>query len=69
MVLYKSIVARKKPSTEKEVIAYFRDNERIKGKKLKSFTVELDVFATQMDNYTNHNNVHANHYDLIAVFE
>lgn len=69
MVLYKSIVTSKKPSTEKEVIAYFRDNERIKGKKLKSFTVELDVFATQMDNYTSYHNVHANHYDLIAVFE
>lgn len=69
MTLYKNIVTSSKPSTAKEVRSYFRDDERINGKKLKSFTVELDNIGTQMDVYTSYHNENANHYDLTAVFE
>ena len=69
MILYKNIVATSKPNTAKEVRSYFRDDERIKGKRLKSFEVKFDNFGTQMDDYTNYHNVNANHYDLTAVFE
>ena len=69
MTLYKNIVSSNKPSTAEEVRRYFRNDERIKGKRLKSFSVELDNFGTQMDPYTSYHNVYADHYDLTAVFE
>ena len=69
MTLYKNIVSSSKPSTAEEVRSYFRDDERIKGKRLKSFTVKLDNLGTQMDPYTSYHNVYANHYKLTAVFE
>lgn len=69
MTLYKNIVSTSKPNTAKEVRGYFRDDERIKSKKLKYFKAELDNIGTQMDDYTNYHNVNANHYDLTVVFE
>ena len=69
MTLYTNIVTSSKPTTAREVRAYFRDDERIKGKKLKSFSVELDVLGTNMDPYTDYHNVYANHYDITAEFE
>lgn len=69
MTLYKNIVSGSKPSTAKEVRSYFHGDERIKGKRLKSFTVELDEIGTQTDPYTSYHNVYENHYDLTAVFE
>ena len=69
MILFKNIVSNTKPTTAKEVISYFRGDERIKGKRLKFFNVKYDELGTQMDDYTSYYNIDANHYDIIAVFE
>ena len=68
MTLYTNIVTSEKPTTAREVRACFRGDERIKGKRLKSFTVELDTLETSTDPYTSYHNIGANHYDVIAEF-
>jgi hypothetical protein len=69
MTLFKNIVSSTKPTTAEEIRNYFHDDERIKGKRLKSFDVKYDNFGTQMDDYTCYHNVNANHYNITAVFE
>ncbi len=69
MMLYKNIITSKKPTTQEEIINYFRDDERIKGKRLTYFKVELDHLNTSMDCFADYRKVHKSYYDLIAIFE
>jgi len=69
LTLSTHIVTVSKPSNKREVRQLFRNDPRIKGKKLISFTVELDKFETERDPYTNYHNLHADHYDITATFE
>ncbi len=68
MIIVKKIVATKKPETSKEVISFFEKDERIKGKKLKSFSVLLDIFGTDNNDFIRHNDFGVNNYKVIAVF-
>ena len=73
MTLRTHIVTTQKPTTKREIRAWFNFESRfktmIKGKKLLSFSVERDAFASDMDPYTSYHNVYASHYDIIAVFQ
>jgi hypothetical protein len=69
MVLHDNVISDTKPKSTEEILTYFSDDERIIGKKLKFYDVQLDRLGTKMDSYTNNRNVKANHYDIYAVFE
>ena len=69
MTLFKNIITDEMPKTKKEARKYFQSDECIKGKKLKSFEVEKDVFETQTDPYTNYVYPNLSHYNITAVFE
>ena len=69
MTFYANIVSTGKPS-RKEVDSEIRYSHDVpSGKKLKSFTAEVNRLATQMDSYTSYHNVYADHYDVYAVYE
>ena len=69
LTLYTHIVTCQKPSNKREVRQLFRNDPRIKGKKLIDFTVELDEFTTQSDPLTNYHRTGCDHYDVTATFE